>query len=166
MGNRILSESQMISHRKYQLFDINNNMFGPSITVKKCGGNTQRQECQVSISGYYQFIKSKFLDLGDRNIRFVHRTEYEIMRFNNGGSETETIFRSIQTDNDIPLFKDYKTNRQRFNPYNNIHQNDKDLDIDPQKLIQEISDLYKVSPEEIKKQFKKYHIELYGLNDV
>mmetsp|Transcript_68446 Transcript_68446/g.61503 ORF Transcript_68446/g.61503 Transcript_68446/m.61503 type:complete len:611 (+) Transcript_68446:99-1931(+) len=166
IGNRILSESQMIIHRKYQLFDINNNLSGPSITVQKCGSNTQRKECKVSISGHYQFIKSEFVDLGDRNTRFVHRTEYDIFKFKNGGSETERIHRSIDTDNTIPLFKDYKSQRQRFNPRNNIHQDDTNLDMDQKKLIKDISDLYKVSPNEIIQQFKRYRIELYGLNDI
>ena len=154
-------ESRMIIHRKYQAFDINNNIYGPSITVKKCGGNTQRQECETLISGHYQFIKSQCVDLGDRHIQFVHKTEYEIMKFNNG--DIERIFRRIETDNDIPLFKDYKSKRQRWR--HDIHHNDTE-NIDQQQLIKNVSDLYKLSPNEMIKQLKRYNIELYGLTDV
>jgi len=149
------------AHKKFEAFDVSNNIHGSSITAIACGGHTQRKVCKTLIAGHYQFFKSKCIDIGDRHTHWVHKTEYEITRVLHHGG-TEKIFRHISTDNPLPIFRDYASFRTQFR--HDIHRDDVD-NCDAKKVFAEICALYGLQAHDMAQQLQRHKIKLYGLDN-
>eukprot|EP01084_Bolivina_argentea_P116226 206542_1 len=155
--------SKQLKCKQYQLLDINNNICGPTITVKKCGSGTHCKTFETKICGHYQFFKNS-LDDTDDNDRFVRKTLFEILKLENG-KQPKKIFRYIDSvsycdENELPVLLDFKSEGRRNR--HNYHQNDVD-DCDHENVLQDIACLYGLDKDQIKNHFGK-KIQLYGLS--
>jgi len=146
--------------KKYQAFDLNDDVIGPSIIAKYNGLKTHHTDFQTLIAGNYQFSKSTAIDSGDCNIRFFKKTTYEITKYDDGDSRR--IFRLMKGDNEAPIMKDYKSMRTRLR--HDIHFDDVSMDECDHAIVwNDICDLYGMSKAEVMQQFDEYGITLHGL---
>jgi len=149
MGERVL---------KYESFDICNNICGPPITIRKSGSHTHSSRHDTTISGHYRFTESRTVDFGDYNTKWVTKREDLIFKLDDGSARN--IFRSMDCDNEVPLFDKCDSIRQRWR--HDIHLRDKD-ECDHSQILDHISELYQVTTNEIMEQFEQFNIQLYGL---